>query len=205
MKKVLCFGDSNTFGFNPENGQRYDKNTRWTGMLQELGKDKFKIIESGCNNRTCFIDNPDGINYTGYKILPQILNENFDIIILALGINDLQKFYNPSMEQVQKGIEKLILISKKKQPNAKIIIVSPARLSNNILNGIFSVQFDKESIEKSLLMADIYKLAAKENSCLFFDLDKITKVSPVDGLHFSKEAHKQIALALYDFLLECGF
>ncbi len=205
MKKILCFGDSNTFGFNPENGQRYDKNTRWTGILQELGKDKFKITEAGCNNRTCFIDNPDGINYTGYKILPEILNENFDIIIIALGINDLQKFYNPSMKEIQKGIENLTEIAIKKQPNAKIIIASPARLSNNILNGIFSFQFDKNSIQKSLLMPDIYKSAAEKNNCLFFDLDKITKVSPIDGLHFSKESHKQIACALYDFLLECGF
>ena len=45
MKNILCFGDSNTFGFNPENGSRYDKNTRWTGILQFLCKDNFHIIE----------------------------------------------------------------------------------------------------------------------------------------------------------------
>ena len=36
MKKVLCFGDSNTFGFIQESGKRYDKNTRWSGILAQL-------------------------------------------------------------------------------------------------------------------------------------------------------------------------
>ena len=201
MKNILCFGDSNTFGYIPENGRRYDKNTRWTGVLQRLCKDDYEITEAGCNNRTCFMDNPCGINFTGYKILPSLLNKRFDIIILSIGINDIQKLYNPPMEEVKRGIEKLILISKEKLPKAKIIIVSPPRLTNDVLNGSFSFQFDKTSIEKSLLFAEIYKKTAKKNGCLFFDLDKIITVSPVDGLHYSEETHNIIAHSLYDFIL----
>lgn len=52
MKKVLCFGDSNVYGFIPKNGQRYDKNTRWTGILEQYSHNKFDIIEAGCNNRS---------------------------------------------------------------------------------------------------------------------------------------------------------
>lgn len=70
MKKILCFGDSNTYGFIPQSGLRYDINTRWTGILQTLCNNEFEITEAGCNNRTAFIDNPAGINQTGYKILP---------------------------------------------------------------------------------------------------------------------------------------
>ena len=36
MKKILCYGDSNTFGFNPENGKRFDNLTRWSGILKHL-------------------------------------------------------------------------------------------------------------------------------------------------------------------------
>lgn len=40
MKHVLCFGDSNTWGFIPGTCKRYDEHTRWTGILQdELGAD----------------------------------------------------------------------------------------------------------------------------------------------------------------------
>ena len=65
MKKILCYGDSNTFGYNPETGGRYDKNTRWSGILSYLLKENYEIIEEGMNNRTAFFKNPEG-----YGIVP---------------------------------------------------------------------------------------------------------------------------------------
>ena len=36
MKTILCYGDSNTFGYIPETGMRYPKSIRWPGHLQEV-------------------------------------------------------------------------------------------------------------------------------------------------------------------------
>jgi lysophospholipase L1-like esterase len=198
MKKILCFGDSNTFGYIPANGGRYSKNIRWTGILQDLCKNDFEIIEAGCNNRTCFVDNPNGIMLTGYKILPEILQSDLDIVILALGINDLQLFFNVSENDIKNGIENLIDIVRSKVPNAQIIILSPARLSNDVLHGGFAFQFDRTSIEKSLVIGKIYQTVAQEKLCDFLDLDKIVKVSQKDGLHFEPEQHKIIAQAIFE-------
>lgn len=199
MKKILCFGDSNTFGFIPQNGKRYDKNTRWTGILQTLCKDKFKIIEGGCNNRTAFTDNPAGVNQTGYKILPEYLkSEYFDIIILAIGINDLQLFFNPTLDEFKNGIEKLLKIIKELAPNSEIILVCPSKLNlEGINNGIFSYQFNNISVEKSFKVPQIYKSLADKYKCDFIDLNNITEVSTLDGLHYSPESHKKIAESLY--------
>ncbi len=200
MKKILCFGDSNTWGYIPKTAQRYDKNTRWTKILQYLLGSNFKIVEAGCCNRTCFMDNPDGIEQTGCKILPRYLNEAFDIIILALGINDIQTVFNPSLNDIKTGIEQLINTARKLSPESKIIVISPARLSNAVKT--FKRQFDDDSIEKSKHFASVYEQTAKENNCFFFDWDKIVSVSELDGLHFSKDSHKKIAYALYGFCLE---
>ena len=35
MQQVLCFGDSNTWGYNPENGERFPWGIRWTSILQQ--------------------------------------------------------------------------------------------------------------------------------------------------------------------------
>ena len=75
MKTVLCFGDSNTFGYNPVDGTRYPESIRWSGILKQNLKEEYNVIEAGCNNRTCFIDNPDGIEQTGYKILSKYLTK----------------------------------------------------------------------------------------------------------------------------------
>ncbi|GMQ61530.1 SGNH/GDSL hydrolase family protein [Vallitalea maricola] len=55
MKTIVCFGDSNTYGYNPsQNGNRYPRNIRWTGLISEkLGSD-FYIIEEGLNGHHRF-------------------------------------------------------------------------------------------------------------------------------------------------------
>ncbi len=199
MKKVLCFGDSNTYGFVPGKCTRYDKNTRWTGVLQALCGSDFSIIEGGCNNRTAFVDNPAGVEQTGYKILPEYFTKDyFDIVVLAIGINDLQLFFRPTLEEFEQGMEKLIKITKDLSPNAKIILVCPSKLDlAGIKSGVFSFQFDEISVEKSYHLPQIYKKLAEKHACKLVDLNEIAKVSPLDGLHFSAESHKKIAENLY--------
>ena len=50
--KILCFGDSNTYGFDPRGylGGRYPVTVRWTGRLQETGYDV--VTEEGCLSLT---------------------------------------------------------------------------------------------------------------------------------------------------------
>lgn len=202
MKNILCFGDSNTFGFNPLNGSRFNKSFRWTGILQNLIKNNFHIIEAGCNNRTAFSNNLTGEMYTGYKILPELLSPNIDIVILSVGINDLQFQYNVSFEDIKNGISKLISLIKNKLPNIKIILIAPTELTDDVLKSpIFASLFDKTSIEKSKNLAEIYYKISKEQKCDFIDLNKIVTPSKIDGLHFEACEHKKIAKEIFKHLM----
>lgn len=188
MKKILCFGDSNTFGFNPEDGSRYNINLRWAG---KLAKD-FNVTEAGCNNRTAFSDNPQGENYTGYKIIPKYLNQNFDIIIIQIGINDLQKIYDINLTEFEKGMTKFFNLIKNSAPSSKIIVLAPCVIKECILNSNFKFLFDEQSIEKSHKILPVYEKIAKENDFELIDLNSITTVSNIDGLHYDIEQHKII-------------
>lgn len=193
MKRILCFGDSNTYGYNPHNGSRYDKNTRWTGVLQKLARENYEIVEAGGNNRTAFSDNPDGIQFTGYKLLPEYLKENYETIILAIGINDLQIFYNPTIEEFENGIRAFVSGIVEKTPDSDIIILSPSHITENILKSNFRFLFDEISIEKSKKITPIYEKIAKEYNCKLLDLNKLVNTSKIDGLHYEAEEHKKIA------------
>jgi lysophospholipase L1-like esterase len=196
MKKILCFGDSNTYGFVPKSGERYDKNTRWTGVLQKFCQNEFEIIEAGCNNRTAFSDSNDGIFQTGYKILPKFLQENPDIVILSIGINDIQKFYNPTLEQIKVGITSLV---EKANPE-RTILIAPPKLDENVLNGVFAFQFDEISVEKSKHIGEIYKSISQEKHCKFINLDDYINVSAKDGLHYEPKDHYIVAQTVLDCL-----
>ena len=55
-QRVLCYGDSNTWGYMPGNGTRYPEDVRWTGRLAQC--ENLEIIEEGLNGRTTvFSDN----------------------------------------------------------------------------------------------------------------------------------------------------
>lgn len=202
MKKILCFGDSNTYGYIPNNGARYDKNTRWTGVLSLLSHGKFEIIEDGCNNRTAFAANPAGKIFTGYEILPELLTDDFDAVVLTIGINDTQFLYNLSSIEIVSGVEKLINIVKVKSPQAKILLVAPSILTDDVLNGNFACLFDRTSIEKSRQLPLLYQKIAEKQNIKFFDLNSVAKTSSLDGLHYAPEQHLKIAQAIFTILSE---
>lgn len=201
MKEILCFGDSNTYGFIPAIGGRYPKNLRWTGILQKLCRREYKIIEAGCNNRTGFMDNPDGKKQTGYKALPNVLKPNLEWVILSIGVNDLQFQYNASMPLLRQGLEELVAMCRSISPNAKILIMAPPKLTPKVLKCFFSCMFDQSSIEKSQNLATIYEQVAQENDCEFMNLEGIAEISSIDGLHYSAKGHKAVAQEIFNKII----
>lgn len=109
MKTVLCYGDSNTYGYNPVNGLRYPQDVRWPGKLQSLLGNGYQIIEEGCNGRTTVFDDPLEGWKNGLDYLRPCLNSHkpVDIVILMLGSNDLKKRSMQVQSRLPRGLERL--------------------------------------------------------------------------------------------------
>ena len=204
MKKILCYGDSNTFGFVPETCGRYDKNIRWSGRLGELLKTDFKVIEEGMNNRTGFFKNPIGLKQSGGEYLSIYLqnHRDIDVCILSLGTNDAQIFYNLDNESTKFGLQNLIDSIREANSSTKIVIVPPVKITENILHSGFSLMFNADSINKILDVFYVFEEVAKQQGCYYFDFNKFVSLSETDGLHYSTESHKIIADKLAEFILE---
>ena len=202
MKKILCYGASNTFGFNPIDDSRFNASTRWTALLQKNLIDSYEIIEEGMCDRTGFVDNPKGFLYSSQRHLPKFLSksEKFDIIILSIGTNDLQFQYNISFNAVQRGLAALIKTAQEKAD--KVIIIPPVILNESILKGYFKIQFDETSMIKSRKMGTIYRKLSNAFNCRYFDINKIAQPSCLDGLHYDETAHKIIADKLTQYIME---
>ena len=80
MKNVLCFGDSNTYGYDPAGMRdgtavRYAQDVRWCGVAQRDLGEGWHVIEEGLNGRTtvrddmCHLDT----NLNGIRALPMLL------------------------------------------------------------------------------------------------------------------------------------
>jgi lysophospholipase L1-like esterase len=200
MKKILCYGDSNTFGFNPSDGSRFDNKTRWTALLQEILGTEYEVINEGMCDRTGFTNNPKGFDFSAQRHFPKMITKlkDIDLLILAIGTNDLQFKYDLTIHQFENGLEKLIVMAKDNV--RRIILIPPVILSDNVLEGNFNFQFNSTSIVKSKKVGKIYRKLSNLYGLDYFDLNNFVKPSNVDGLHYDSEGHNIISTKLSDYI-----
>lgn len=206
--KILCFGDSNTYGYNPENGLRYEKNERWSGILQEILCEDL-IIEEGLNGRTTIFDDPIAGDRVGIDALIPSIKEfsPIDLIIIMLGTNDVKEKFNATPEDINNGIEMLIQkvnINNKlfSNNNANILIVAPVPLAKGICSMTFVGEMGEIAYQNSKKLADLYEQTAQKYKCHFIDAGNYAKCSESDFVHLGKEAHRNIANAVANKISE---
>lgn len=206
-KTIVCYGDSNTYGYNPENGMRFEENVRWTGQLKELLKDYFNVIEEGCNGRTTDRDDPLEEWKNGRTHLKACLNSHkpIDLVLIMLGSNDLKTQFHTSAEEIALGAEKLVVDTKefllqKQGFSPVILLISPILIGDEIRKGPFANSFDETAICRSKEFAALYQAAANRQGCSFFDAAAVANPSTTDSLHLDAENHTKLAYGLHKFI-----
>ena len=199
-KTILCYGDSNTYGYVPETGLRYPKDVRWPGRLQSLLGAAYEVVEEGCNGRTTIYDDPVDGWKNGLPYLRPCLNTHkpVDLVIMMLGSNDLKTTFGLRAEQIAAGAGALVDVIKeftaeKQGFVPKIILVSPPEIGEDIKTSPFYGRFDEAAIAESRRFPACYERIAKEKGCIFFDAAAHIYPSKTDSLHLTPEAHSVLA------------
>ncbi len=208
--KILCFGDSNTWG-NKELGVRYDKETRWTTLLGSMLGQGYSIIEDGLCARTAetlceTLDEPKGFLQKAI-----VSAYPFDTLILALGSGDLRAELNLGAKQISEHISKVLKTflnypyENGKIPN--IILSSPAHIKKGVSSSPFAYVYglNEEAVEKSKEFAKYYKAIAEELNIYFFDEALYAEAGDFDCWHFDPNGHRNIAEAMANFIKNIEF
>ena len=103
MRRILCYGDSNTFGYNPHSywGEPYPDDTRWTGILQSNGWD---VANCGQNGRE--IPASEGELCAVERLISAAMP--VDIVTVLLGSNDFLNHPHFTAEDVTARMEVLL-------------------------------------------------------------------------------------------------
>lgn len=198
MKTILCFGDSNTYGYIPGSGKRYNIHTRWPRLLANLLGGEYDVVEEGLSGRTtAFRDLIEPGRCGLDTILPCIMShEPLDVIILMLGTNDTKSRFHVTAQEIGYGMEELIMkiggYYHYREGMPQILLVSPVPLGDMA----DAVEFNEASRQKSLLLADIYRQIADTFHCHFLDAGAVTTDLGSDGIHLTPEAHAALAQAM---------
>ncbi len=211
MKTILCYGDSLFWGFIPGSynkttclGERYPKNKRLVGLLQNCLGENFNIVEEAMNGRTTNLDEiiPGRLFRNGLTYLPMSLELHYpiDLVIFMLGTNDMKIQYNQSVEESANGIAQLIktikTCNKGIDGNApKILMIAPPLIENTIN---MQDQYNEESIEKSKKIGNAYQQIAIRENCEFLDASSIIKASKKDGIHLDENQYELLSHSIYE-------
>jgi lysophospholipase L1-like esterase len=210
MKTVFCYGDSNTWGFDPHTLGRYDHTTRWPMVLARIlnegrdpGDPAWWVAEEGQNGRTSCREDPVEGDKNGLRQLLPILESHspVDVAAVMLGTNDLKIRFNPTAFDIAQGaarVAQAIRDSRTGPGNSSpqvILICPPVTVESPVFKHLFG-----NSVELSKKLPPLYRRLAAEYGVHYLEAGKFTESSAADGIHLDPQGHLKLAQAVADLI-----
>ena len=175
--KVICFGDSNTYGYDPRGyfGGRYDADSRWVDILAaETG---WTVCNMGQNGREIPSAAP-------------AFPADTDLLIVMLGTNDLLQGCSP--EQAAERLERFL--SGIPLNRSKILLIAPPPVA------LGAWVPSAKLINDSRTFARLCQTSAEQLGIRFADAGRWNIPLAYDGVHFTEQGHKAFAAGLLEEL-----
>lgn len=208
MKRILCYGDSITWGADPEGGTRFDEATRYPRVLAALLGAEYDVVEEGCPGRTTVYDTGVDHYVNGRTYLYPCLESHqpLDLIVLMLGTNDIANGARKNAYYAAAGVQRLVQEIRRwcmdrNQRMMDIVIVSPPIVSPVLKPDLDQVFDTPYAHDQSLQFKKYYQAVATQCGCAFLASEEYA-VAGTDGVHITAESHKNLAQALAALIKE---
>lgn len=174
---VICFGDSNTYGYDPHGyfGGRYNADSRWVDILAaETG---WTVCNMGQNGLEIPSTAPD-------------FPADTDLLIIMAGTNDLLQGRSP--EQAAERLERFL--SSLSLNRSKFLLIAPPPVKRGAWVP------DQQLIDDSHTFARLCQTLAEQLGIRFADAGKWDIPLAYDGVHFTEQGHRAFAARLLEEL-----
>ena len=196
QKRIFCFGDSNTYGFDPApylGDDQYPAEVRWTGRLNALPR--WEILNHGENGRQ--------IPHTeiAFRILYRELLEAapLDAVVVMLGSNDLFWMPQPTPDKLAQRMSALLdfILAHPTitHSGSKVLLVAPPPVN------LTWTEQEQELSRCSQGIAAAYQALAHRLGVGFANAGAWDLPMAFDGVHFSPQGHERFARELDAALL----
>lgn len=205
-RTVVCYGDSNTWGYTPGSGVRFDEKTRWTGRLQTLLGKEYRVAECGMNARTTSFDDPfrDYLNGRHGLVHCMVAAKPVDLLIISLGTNDLK--YG-TVYRSAKGLDALLDVavhantympgsSPVYRDEPRILVISPIALHQE-LDRKFPGHEMNGKLDDSRKFAAVYREVCQKWQVYFLDAAQTASASEIDCVHMDAVSHAALTEEVY--------
>ena len=177
--KILCIGDSNTYGYDPRSyfGSRYPDTIYWTKRISMA-----EVINCGMNGLRVPTDSVPWQNLIDEK--------QPDLVIVMLGINDLLE--GRSAEIVSTRMENYL--KELLETGKPILLIAPPPLKPGAWIE------DESQIEESRKLGELYKDICEHLHLDYLNAGDWKAELAFDGVHLTENGHAVFAKSLQDHL-----
>ena len=199
VKRILCYGDSNTWGYDPVTKDRFDAETRWPRVLGHILGGEYEVIEEGLGGRTPVHDDPSEGYRNGREYLIPCLESHrpLDLVIILLGTNDLKRWFSLSAYEIAQGAGMLVRVVQQSQSGREglgpqVLLMAPPP---TVALTEYAEMFE-DAGRKSREFSKHYGRVAQGLGCAYLDTSVVIVSSPLDGIHFEGEEHRKLGKAV---------
>lgn len=202
MKKILLYGDSNTWGHNPVDMTKLP--LTWGQVARDILKDCDITIDGECGRATIYGEGAkEGLKCYEERYLK--VKHEFDLIAIMLGTNDVLNEVmftaHKTAQSLGEYIDKTRAVYGSAAP--EFLIISPIKIREAVLrHPIFSELYSQKSIDTALGFATAIEKMTKEKNVYFMDAAQYAAASDIDGVHMTVEEHKKLGVAAADAIKE---
>ncbi len=189
MKKVLFYGDSNTYGFDPRGmmGGRLPATERWTEILATNVYNEWKVYSDGMNGRVV-PDNP----YSLLSLDKSVLEYSpLDLFAVMLGTNDLLNMSEPDADivasKLRDFIERQLNRTEFIDNKTGFLLISPPLILPHMEENLEEVEAQRKRLATEL------DIIAQEFGVFYANAGEWDLDLTFDGIHLSAEGHEQFA------------
>ncbi len=201
MRTIVCYGDSNTHGMDPETQERLSRDARWPRvMASELG-DGYEVIEEALNGRTTAWDDETGRFRNGRDYLLPCLwsHAPVDLVVIMLGTNDTKSRLGLEAPDIARGAALLVDLAKSSlagpdDTSPRVLLVCPPPLGPT--SELAELWGFGRSRQVSAELARFYRLVADDRGVTFLDAGEHVTLDTADGVHLDREGHRLLGLAV---------
>ncbi len=191
MKRIVCFGDSNVYGYDPRSwmGDRYPEDVRWTGRLKTAG---WTIQNEGFNGQEIPTSQWEQDHWC-----QRLLRFGApDWALVMLGGNDLLCHPQFTAEDVAQRMEALLrlFLHVTAGGSTQFLLVSPPPMIPGTWTG------ERRLLRESVRLAPNYQQVAKTLGIEFADAGQWEVDLAFDGVHFLPAGHASFAGNLLAYL-----
>lgn len=201
MKRtIVCFGDSNTWGYDAETDQRFNDEIRWTGLLDtELGN-SYRVIEEGLPGRTSVSEDPlfEGLAGISYLFPCLMSHAPLDLVVIMLGTNDTKERFALTSYNIAQGIVRLALKAKGsgaghagKAP--EVLVIAPPPIGAEYIHTPIGKPMGSNCSEKSMELSQHLAALLKGTDIHFMDSREDVSMNKIDYMHLDLQGHRNMA------------